>query len=419
MLVGLNTLVEPEDIPLDSNIPYILPTNDNLIDAKIFKAIPLFKDCSSDERKGGRVAIVPENSLTKSIQPLFDALEYETVYFNDKQEVEDLIQEPNYTEPFANDTWRQFCFTIEFDEFEQEKFEYTLRFNTSGPWPRKDHWDTLESRPFISFVKDDNNSFNKNKRGGIFLLKNYIDSKIFEQEVSKKLTVGVTRFKVDPYQTSTLYDTLSIVVSFLIIFILVFPLIRIISQVVTDRETLVLQNMENMGMKKYVYYWSTVVFYYLKSFFIVLVISLILKLAVFKDIGFFLLFFILLLGSYCYINLGFIISCFFVQSKKAIITGIVVFFALNLGSAVLPSVQDSRGAVLFLVILSPNINLEIMKDGIMRSQTNFSKLTFAELDSVTFNIPFYTLFIILILQFVVYMLLGLYCFYVGESFLLV
>jgi hypothetical protein len=345
---------------------------------------------------------------------LFDALEYETVYFNDKQEVEDLIQKPNYTEPFANDTWRQFCFTIEFDEFEQEKFEYTLRFNTSGVWPREDHWDTVESRPFISFVKDDNNSFNKNKRDGIFLLKNYIDSKIFEQEVSKKLTVGVTRFKVDPYQTSNLYDTLNLMMTLLIIFILVFPFVRLISQVVTDRETLVLQNMENMGMKKYVYYWSIVVFYYLKSFVIVLVISLILKLAVLKDIGFFLLFFILLLGSYCFINLGFFISCFFVQSKKAIITGLVVFFALILGTFILPSIPMSHSVVVFLAILFPNFNLEIMKDGIMRSQTNFSKLTFGELDTITFDTPFYTLFVILILQLVVYMLVALYCFYVGK-----
>jgi hypothetical protein len=415
-----NTFVDTIEITINSNTPYILPTNDDLIDAKIFKKKSLFKECNNSyEEKGGRVAIVPENSFTKSIQPLFDALEYETVYFNNKQEVEDLIQKPNYTEPFANDTWRQFCFTIEFDEFEQKKFEYTLRFNTSEVWPQGDHWDTVESRPFISFVKDDNTSMNKTKESGIFLLKNYIDSKIFEQEVSKKLTVGVTRFKVDPYKTSNLYDILKTLMTVLIVFILVFPFVRLISQVVTDRETLVLQNMENMGLKKHVYYWFTVVFYYLKSFIIVLVVCVILNFTILKDIGFFLLFFILLLGSYCFINLSFIISCFFIKSKKAIITGLVVFFTLSLGSFILPSIPMSRSVVFFLAILFPSFNLEIIKDGILLSQTNFSKLTFGELDIIIFDIPFYTFFVILILQFVVYMLLGLYCFYVGESFLLV
>lgn len=417
ILLLLNTLTEKTEITAESNSPYVLPTNDDLLNPAFFKTQPLFKDCSNKNRKGGRVAIVPENNFTKTIQPLFDALEYETVFFNDKQEIEDLIQSSDYTEPFDNSTWRQFCFTVEFDEFEQEKFEYTIRFNTSGPWPRKDHWDTIESKPYISFVKDDENSLFKMRTGGLFLLKNYIDNKIFNQEVSKKLTVGLTRFKVEPYTTSTLYDTLSIVVSVLIIFILIFPFIRIIGQVVTDRETLVLQNMENMGMKKHVYFWSTLFFYYLKSFFIVLVITILLKIFLLKDIGFFFVFFMLLFGAYCYINLGFFVSCFFVQSKKAIITGIVVFFALNLGASILTSVQDSRGGVLFLVLLSPNIGLEVMKDGVLRAQTNFSALNLGTLDSITFNIPFYTIFLILILQFVVYMLIGLYCFYVGNDLL--
>ena len=213
-------------------------------------------------------------------------------------------------------------------------------------------------------------------------------------------------------------DRLTTVVSILITFILIFPFIRIIGQVVTDRETLVLQNMENMGMKKHIYFWSTLVFFYIKSFVLLLIICLLLKFTVLKEIGFFYMFFMFLLGAYCYINLGFLVSCFFIQSKKAIISGIVIFFALNLGSAILPSIQDNRSAVLLLVIISPNIGIEIIKDAMMRAQTNFSVLNLGNIDNLSFNVPIYTLFIIMIIQFIFYILISLYCFYVGKFFIL-
>jgi hypothetical protein len=412
LLIYLNTLVDTSEVKAISEIPFIMPTNDELVDKTNLSN--LFKDCSTSNRKGGRIAIVPENDFTKKLTPLFDKLSYETVFLESRDKAEEMFQSSDYTEPFDNDTWRQFCFLIEFSESENKKYDYSLRYNVSGPWPRKDHWDTIEERPYIPFVRDDNESYIKTMTDGIFLVKNYIDNHIFEHELSKKLTVGIERFKVEPYTTSNLYQILPVVVSVLIIFILIFPFIRIISQVVTDRETLVLQNMENMGMKKYVYFWSTLVFFYLKSLLIVLIISLLLKLIVFKDIGFFYVFLMLLFGSYCYINLGFFISCFFIQSKKAIITGIVIFFALNLGSAVLPSVQDNKSVVLFFVMLSPNINLEIIKDAMLRAQSNFSTLNMGNIDNLSFNIPIYILFIILFIQFIVYILIGLYCFYVGK-----
>jgi ATP-binding cassette subfamily A (ABC1) protein 3 len=414
LLLYLNTLVETNDVEAVSSVPFIMPTNDELVASTFFANGNLFKDCSDKNRKGGRVAIVPENDVTKKLTPLFQKLNYETVFLESREKAEEMFQSSDYTEPFDNSTWRQFCFLIEFSKAENKQYEYALRYNVSGPWPRKDHWDTIEEKPYIPFVKDSQDSYQKMFNDGIFLLKNYIDNHIFEHEVNKKLTVGIERFKVEPYTTSNLYDILPIVVSVLIIFILIFPFIRIISQVVTDRETLVLQNMENMGMKKYVYFWSTLVFFYIKSFFIVLIISLLIKFTVFKDIGFFFIFFMFLFGSYCYINLGFFISCFFIHSKKAIITGIVIFFALNLGSALLASSQDSKSLILFLTILSPNINLEVIKDAMLRAQTNFATLTLGNIDNLSFNIPLYTLFIILIVQFIVYILLGLYCFYVGK-----
>lgn len=416
VMIFLNTLVKESTIEAVSGTPKVIPTNDDLLANEILNPLnPLFKNCLEKNNKGGRVALVPPNKITKKLKPLFEKFNYETFFFDSREEAEKLTQSSEYTTPFDNSTWRQFCFIVEFSKFESQQYEYTLRFNVSGPWPRKDHWDTLEPRSYLSFVKDDQNSFLKAKEGGLFLLKNFIDNQILKTEENKTLKVGLDRFKVDPYNTSDLYDIMPMVVSLLLVFLLIFPLVRIVGQVVSDRESLVLQNMENMGMKKYVYFWSTLTFFYIKSFLIVLIITLLVKFLVLKDIGFFILFFMFLFGSYCYINIGFFISCFFIQSKKAIITGIVIFFALNLGSLVLSSVQDSQSAVLLLVIISPNINMEIIKDAMLRAQTNFSPLNLTNMDNLSYRIPIYTLFIILLLQFIFTLLIGLYCFYTGTS----
>lgn len=122
----------------------------------------------------------------------------------------------------------------------------------------------------------------------------------------------------------------------LFMIIMIFPYVRIIGQVVSEREKLVLQNMENMGMKKSKYFWATISFYYLKSFFIQIISCLFIKFLILKEVDFFVLFFGIYLGCLVFINLGFFISCFFVNTKKAIIAGIVIFFILNLGSSILP-----------------------------------------------------------------------------------
>lgn len=122
----------------------------------------------------------------------------------------------------------------------------------------------------------------------------------------------------------------------LFMIMMIFPFVRVIGQIVTEREKLVLQNMENMGMKKRSYFWATLTFYYLKSFVVQLISSLFIKFLILNEVDFFIIFFGLILGCFLFINLGIFISCFFVSTKKAIITGIVVFFILNFGSSILP-----------------------------------------------------------------------------------
>lgn len=163
LLVFLGTLTTDTEIDSTNSDLMKFPTTSSLINSMPDLAIKnLFKDCADpDYRKGGRIAIYPNKPFTNEIKPLFDKLKFETVFFDSKQEIDNIIDDPDYTEKLDGNKWNQFCLTIEFDEFENNKYAYRLRFNTTSPWPTEDHWDTVYKEPKILYVKDSQESFQK------------------------------------------------------------------------------------------------------------------------------------------------------------------------------------------------------------------------------------------------------------------
>ena len=165
LLVYLSSLADVTEIDSTKSEMIAFPTTSSLFTSysdKIMKG--LFKDCASvDNRKGGRVAIYPNKPFTNEIKPLFDTLAFETVFFDSKQEIEDLIDTSDYTTKLAGDKWNQLCLVIEFDEFENNKYSYKLRFNTTGQWETEDHWDTVKKEPYILYKKDSQTSYTKSR----------------------------------------------------------------------------------------------------------------------------------------------------------------------------------------------------------------------------------------------------------------
>ena len=104
--------------------------------------------------------------------------------------------------------------------------------------------------------------------------------------------------------------------------------LRIISMVVSEREDRIIENMENMGMKKVVYITSSITYHVVLYLIYGIIISLLFKALLFKKVNFFLLYVVYVLYMVNFILIAFFISSFFKETKKAIILGIIIFFIL-------------------------------------------------------------------------------------------
>lgn len=77
--------------------------------------------------------------------------------------------------------------------------------------------------------------------------------------------------------------------------------------------------------------------------------------------------------------------------------------------------ENSAGVAL-LAIVSPLVNLEIFKAGVLTAQANFSPFGFAELNLLSYSIKMYWTFIIFVIEILVFLFLSYYCFHVGKIF---
>lgn len=123
-------------------------------------------------------------------------------------------------------------------------------------------------------------------------------------------------------------EYLQAMISYMFILFVSFIYLRTISYIVGDREALNLEHMENMGMRKIDYMKALFCWNFLKITLFSFLITTLLKLTLLTHINYWMIFIIYFLFSLNIMFLAAIISCFFINTKKAIVTGLIIFFAL-------------------------------------------------------------------------------------------
>ena len=372
------------------------------------------KDCGVGQRKGGRVALAPQgNELVEELKGFFDLLKYDTVYFADGAAIDDYIQQEGYTGAFTNTTRKQLCMGIVFDEYEKLKYSYSLRYNISGPDAIDDHWDTDNTSNRIRFKVDDLPYFLKILTNGMLTLQFLIEGFIIRKETTVQDTnFAVQKMKTPAYLFADYQTTLEtpIIITFIIAALVAY--LRLISLIVNERQNRNIENMESMGMKKSDYIFAAITFSLTVQFVVGLIISIILSTAVLTNTNFFVLFFTYLLFVYTILMVGLIISSFFINAKKAVIAGLIVFFVLYLFSLLRDTLKNSGTTATTIVALSPIGGLsQIIVNFLKFENTNFN-FGFSDLGTEIFNFKGQTFFIICIIELIIFFLLGLYFFYV-------
>lgn len=316
------------------------PTVHNLEKILIFA-----RDCSKtsfDTSRGegdktGFVALSPQtNPVVVKLNDLFvDVFGFKTRYFNDFDDMKDYIsdQGDDYVGLDSNGDKNSICFGISFDAVSSRQWTYNFHYNLTGNPEFRDLYgfDDEEER-VAKFEQEDRNSVLRNVKSGMFYLINYIDTEILREEESDTgafINADLVFAPTAAYKTSTVYSNLSGNMSTLIIFPLLVIYLRFTYLVLYEKEHKIAQNLRNMGMSMYQFYFSWWVFYTILIFLYSLVWTLLTKPYLGPDANVFLYFNFYFLTGEFFISLGIFISSFFSKAKPGVLGAIVSYLVMT------------------------------------------------------------------------------------------
>ena len=370
------------------------------------------KDCSGENRIGGRIALVPpENALVGYLKDFFGLFDYDVVEFADRGELDDYIAADDYTRTTDEGLRKQLCFAVVVDEFKSGKYEYSFRFNQTNP-TRADHWVTDQS-PRMLFQTDSPFEEVKIMTNGVLTLQFLIDGFIFDQELKGvNKDVGIQKMKTQEFENADYLGSLEapLIISMIASGLLAY--LRIISLIVGEREKYNIENLESMGMSKFEYLMSVILFAFTIETIIGIFFCAIIKGGVVVKVNYLLLLLIYLFFIYLFITIGLMISAFFIHAKKAIIGGLIVYFMLYLFWILRDSLADSGSTAMTIIALSPIGSLSQIVVNMLLYENIGKSFSFSELSVEIRYFCGSTYFIIGIIELILFFLLGIYFFFV-------
>ena len=378
----------------------------------------ILKKCGEDEKKGGRIALAPKNEITLEIEKLLKPFKTEIIYFEKDSEIENYTQSPDYTSYFPNGTRKQLCYAITFSEYNPEtlSFDYNLRYNISSGPSSSDHYKP--SLPYkIPYRSEDLQELQRSIENGNWILQFLIEGFILKKYSGiAELDFGVQKMISEEYKRAEYLGGLGFACVICFVLIMLFVYLRTIGFVVGEKESFCLQNMENMGMERFYYFFSVFSMQYFIHFFYGFLFSGLLKIGVFVKVDFFIILFAYWLSLANVIGFAFFVSCFFSSTKKGIIFGLVLFFVLFMAWFLKGTFADGGTGVIILLALSPITSLSNLLDGFLILEGVFINYEFSDLyNNTSSNFKGIWFFIINIIEIIIYFILGFYFFHVVSN----
>ena len=375
----------------------------------------LLKDCSKKNRKGGRIALSPENEVTKKLENFLRLIYPETTikYFKTDSEIEDLFQIQDYNLEFPSGIPKQLCFAISFDEYniEEIKYNYNLRFNMSGQPGNADHSDP-EFGFKIPYEVDSSNTIDLYKKGTI-AIQNLIEGFILQNHLENlDLNFGVQNMRSPDHKKAGYKDTLETAGVYLFILLAIVTFLRVVGFIVGERENGSIENMENMGMKKVYYLLSVYCFLFLVHFVYSFVFCIVLKIGIFKNVNYFILLLTYWFFIFNMIAIAILISCFFVKSKKAIVVSLIIFFFILMFWFLRDTFKTNGEGSTTGIAISPIGGLSQTIVNFLIFEGAFTNFGFSDMDVILENFRVRTFFIISFFELIIFIILSFYCFYV-------
>lgn len=356
---------------------------------------------------GGKIALIPQNSFTEQLAWYYKNAMLDTVFFQNEQEMNEYISRPDYNEVFENGTMKQLCYALYFKEFDEtnHRYEYHLRFNVSNQF-YPDHYHTTWDKK-ITYQPDYVGYSDQLRDNGVLFIQTLVESFILKNTF--KFTdqkIGFTKMPTKEFFVEP-REYLQIMCTYLFIFFSSFTYLKTISSIVSDRETKNLENMEAMGMTRTAYLTAYYIWIITKQVLFSLLITVTMKIFVLSFINFWFIFLLYFIFSTNITLIAIIISCFFINTKKGLVYGIIFFFALQIPFIIHSKFGDSA-LITNLLGQSPFANMGMTFYGIQIAQNYHESYT---IDMLFLRLGYFHGYLFFVYNLIQMALLGIFSFF--------
>ena len=251
----------------------------------------------------------------------------------------------------------------------------------------------------------------RNIRGGMYYLINFIDTEILRYETGTNTAEINTRMVKAPtpdYKTSTVYDNISGNMHNLIVFPLVVLFLRFIYNILFEKENKIAQNLRNMGMSMYQFYFSWWVFYTILVFIYSVFWTVVTKRAMAPDANILLYFLYYFLTGEYLLCLAIFLSSFFSTAKPGVLSAIISFFVLFGVGVAKGAISGANLSTNTWLALSPFAGLQGACDAMLLVQSFYQPFGFSLFSETILQFKYSIWFWITLIKSIVFYFVGIY-----------
>lgn len=354
------------DTPFPENYNYWYGNNSLLFNMTKGASNMLFKDClpeitNPQKRNGGYIALAPENGFTAQMAQVFTQFNFSVKFFANQEAIQDFIKADGYgdPDPAAPSKPNSICLGVSFQSMTPGNWSYSVHYNETGNpgWYDLMALDQPEVIPFQVQTPLDYHWVNQ-INSGFAVIQSLVTNLIIRQETANpnaNLDSSITIVPVNAYNYIPLFaNTNKGDLSFEIIFPIMINFLKLLYNIVNEKEKRITENMRNMGMSLYNNYFSWVIFNTCSLLLTTLIWSIIAKATFFIYTNFFLIWLLILLPGLFFQSAAIFISAMFTKAKSAIISGIIFLFICDVVRTAKGAIQNPTESMLKYFALSPS-----------------------------------------------------------------
>lgn len=411
------SITEYEDSSYINNARYIHPELTGSGSFNFTKAV-VFDFCADYISSGGDwiIGLAPNieitNHLAEKVADWTLISNANVVYFEDNDDIDDYVESDDYEDN------PKLCFAVVFDKAEASKYEYSIRFNQTYSTPEDarlgediDIFNTGLYEPTDPLITTPKPEFHwQFLSSGFIQIQNWVDNYIL-QEISGNqdavIMAGFVPMHFDEWTDDSFLNNVSFLLGFFFIVTLMIPMCRMISQIVSEKEEKIKENMQMMGLESTAFWCSWLTYYVILYTLISLGIGLTFAYIIFNYTSFGLIFLLYLLFSYSCIAFGCLVCTIFSNSRIAVFIGLLLFVCGYFMYFVVDDKETSE-TTKKLASLIPNVALSLVMRNIVFYEKSSQGLNSDTINNSYDNYKYSTAYWMISIDIMIFTLLALY-----------